>query len=50
MISMGTLVMELDLIEKGSFSFSGSGYGENLLIFGVDMSISVYIDNKKKIY
>ena len=47
---MGTLVVELDLIEKGSFSFSGSGYGENLLIFEVDMSISVYIDNKKKIY
>ena len=42
--------MELDLIEKGSFSFSGSGYGENLLIFRVDMSIPVYIDNKKKIY
>ena len=47
---MGTLVMELDLIEKENFSFSGSGCGENLLIFGVDMSISVHIDNKKKIY
>ena len=35
---------------KGIFSFSGGRYGQNLLIFGVDMSISVHIDNKKKIY
>ena len=35
---------------KGSFSFSGGGYGQNLLIFGVDLSISFHIDNKKKIY
>ena len=35
---------------KGSFSFSGGGYGENVLIFGVDMSFSTHIDNKKKIY
>ena len=31
---------------KGSFPFSG--YGQNALIFGVDMSFSVHIDNKKK--
>ena len=33
---------------KGSFSFSGCGYGQNVLIFGVDMSFSAHIDNKKK--
>ena len=33
---------------KGSFSFSGGGYGQNVLIVGVDMSFSVHIDNKKK--
>ena len=34
---------------KGSFSFSGGGYGQNVLIFGVDMSSSPHIVNKKKI-
>ena len=33
---------------KGSFSFSSGGYGQNVLIFGVDMSFSAHIDNKKK--
>ena len=33
---------------KGSFSFSGGAYGQNILIFGVDMSFSAYIDDKKK--
>ena len=33
---------------KGSFSFSGGGYGQNVLIFGVDMRFSAHIDNKKK--
>ena len=32
----------------GSFSFPGGGYGENVLIFGVDISFTSYIDNKKK--
>ena len=32
----------------GSFSFPSGGFGQNLLIFGVDMSFSAYIDNKKK--
>ena len=35
---------------KGSFSFPSGGYGQNVLIFGVDMSFSVHIDNKKNIY
>ena len=33
---------------KGSFSFSGGGYGQNVIIFGVDMSSSIHIDNKKR--
>ena len=33
---------------KGSFSFSGGEYGQNVLIFGVDMGFSAHIDNKKK--
>ena len=32
----------------GSFSFPGIGLGRNVRIFGVDMSSSVHIDNKKK--
>ena len=33
---------------RGSFSFPGGGYGQNVLIFGVDMSFTSHIDNKKK--
>ena len=33
---------------RSSFSFPGGGFGQNVLIFGVDMSFSVHIDNKKK--
>ena len=33
---------------RGSFSFLGGGYGQNVLIFRVDMSFSVHIDNKKR--
>ena len=32
---------------KSSFSFLGGGFGQNVLIFGVDMSSSAHIDNKK---
>ena len=35
---------------KGSFSFSNGGYGQNVLTFGADMTTSIHIDNKKKIY
>ena len=45
---MGILVMELDLIEERGFSFPDGGYGQNVIIFGVDMSSSAHIDNKKK--
>ena len=33
---------------KSSFSFPGDGFGQNVLIFGADMSSSAHIDNKKK--
>ena len=33
---------------RSSFSFPGGGFGQNVLIFGVDMSFSALIDNKKK--
>ena len=33
---------------RSSFSFPGSGFGQNILIFGIDMSSSAHIDNKKK--
>ena len=45
---MGTLVMALVLIEDQVFSFPGGGFGQKVLIFGVDMSSSTHIDNKKK--
>ena len=35
---------------KSSFSFPGGGFGQNALIFGVDMSSSVHINNNKKTY
>ena len=33
---------------RSSFSFPGGRFGENVLIFGVDMSSSAHIDHKKK--
>ena len=33
---------------RGSFSFPGDGFGCNVIIFGVDMSSSIHVDNKKK--
>ena len=45
---MGTLIMEIDFFQEGSFSFPGGGFGQNVLNFGVDMSFSTRIDNKKK--
>ena len=32
---------------KGNFSVD-NGFGRNLIIFGVDLSTSVHVDNKKK--
>ena len=33
---------------RGGFSFLGCGYGQNVLIFGVDLSSTAHIENKKK--
>ena len=33
---------------KSSFSFQNGGFGQNVLISGVDTSHSVHVDNKKK--
>ena len=41
---MGILVMELYLIEDQAFD----RFGQNVLIFGADMSSSTHIDNKEK--
>ena len=35
---------------RGSFLFQVGGFGRNLITFGVDISSSVYIDNKKKTF
>ena len=34
--------------KRSSFSFPGGRFGQNVLVFGVDMSFSSRIDNKKK--
>ena len=33
---------------RSSFAFPGGAFGQNVLIYGVDMSSSPHIDNKKK--
>ena len=33
---------------RGSFSYPGGGFGQNVYIFGIDMSFSARIDNNKK--
>ena len=33
---------------RSSFSFPGGGFGQNVLLFGADMSSSAHADNKKK--
>ena len=33
---------------RSSFSFPVGGFGQNVLLFGADMSFSAYIDNKEK--
>ena len=34
--------------ERSTFSFRGGGFGQNVLIFGIDRSSSTHTDNKKK--
>ena len=38
----------IEIDRRGRFSFPGGGYSQNVLIFGVDMRFSAYIDNKKR--
>ena len=38
----------IEFDRRSSFSFPGNEFGQNVLIFGVDMSFSTHIDNKKK--
>ena len=33
---------------RSSFSFPDGGFGQNIIIFGVDMNSSIHIDNKGK--
>ena len=33
---------------RSSFSFPGGGFGQNIIIFGVDMNSSIHFDNKGK--
>ena len=33
---------------RSSFSFPGTGFSQNVFIFGVDMNFSTHIDNSKK--
>ena len=40
----------IGLDRKSSSSFPSGEFGENVLIFGADMSSSIHIDNKKKTY
>ena len=35
---------------RSSFALTGGGFGQNMLIFGADMSASTHIDNEKKTY
>ena len=37
----------IGLDRKSSFSFPGGGFGQNVIIFEVDMVSSVHVDNKK---
>ena len=34
--------------KRSSFSFPSGGFGQNILIFGVDMRSSAYIDNEER--
>ena len=39
---------EIGFDRRSNFSFPGGGFGQNVLISGVDMTSSAHIDNKKK--
>ena len=48
LINTNILDVVLDLIEKNFFSHPSGRTGRNVIIFGVDMSSSSKIDNRKK--
>ena len=56
LISAATLTKKADVDNYGysgygiGFDRKGGGFGQNVLIFGADMSSSVHVDNKKKTY
>ena len=37
----------IEFDRRSSFSFPSDGFGQNVLLFGTDMSTSIHIDNKK---
>ena len=39
----------IEFDRRGAFSFPCGGFGGNVITFGVDMSSSVHVDNKKKV-
>ena len=38
----------IEFDRRSSFSFQDGGFGQNVIIFGADMSLSAHVDNKKK--
>ena len=42
------ILIRIEFDRHGSFSFPGTGLGRNVTIFGVDMSSSTKIDNRKR--
>ena len=41
---------EIGFDRRGSFSLLGDGFGSNVIVFGVDMSSSTHVDNKKRTF
>ena len=39
---------EIGFDRRGGFTFLSGGFHQNVIIFGVDMSFCVHVDNKKK--
>ena len=48
LISINILDIVLHLIDMEFFSHASGGDGKNVIVFGVDMSSSAKIDNRKK--
>ena len=50
MINTGYSGYGIGFDRRSRFSFPGGGFGQNVSIFGGDMSSSSHIDDKKKTY